>query len=150
MKSAPILALLGLAVCGLAATAAAAAAETSPLEGDWLLAGESPNSVMFVLPAPGADETVYPRYLVRFEERVPFDRRGFSSMSSLELNEVDCPNQRTRIIHVTRYAERNLSGATRDETDAKPAWQTEEKGSFGAAILSAACGSGDEDASPTA
>jgi hypothetical protein len=129
-----------------AATSALAAEHPLADADDWMLAGQSEESLMYVMPDPeAADDAGYVRLLVRFEEAVPFDRRGFRSMSSVEVDEVDCATQRTRILKNTRYSERNLTGAVREEPVAHPEWKSEDKGSFGAAILHAACGGEEEN-----
>ena len=132
--------LLLAALTGVLATAVSAAEALPPIEiGDWAYAGAAASTVMLVKPEPAPEGSPYARLWVRFEEAAPFDRRGFASMSNVELNDIDCAGHRTRVLRNTRYAERNMRGEAHVEPIATPVWRVEEKGSFGAAILSAAC-----------
>jgi hypothetical protein len=132
---------LGCAWSAPVAALAAVASEPPPVEvGDWTFVGNSAATVMFIKPEAPPAGSAWRRVLVRFEEAAPFDRRGFASMSSVELDEVDCAGQKTRVIRDTRYAERNMKGESRVDTVDAPAWKSEAKGSFGAGILKAVCG----------
>ncbi len=127
-------------LCALLPMAAAAAAERPALDVEgWTYVGASATSVMFIRHEATPEGGAYPRVLVRFEEAKPFDRRGFASMSSVEIDEIDCAGQRTRVIQDTRYKQSNLKGESRVDRAQAPAWQDEAKGSFGAGILKAAC-----------
>jgi hypothetical protein len=112
----------------------------------WIYAGASATTVMLVKPEPAPAGSPWPRMLVRFEEAVPFDRDGFASMSNLELNDIDCAGARTRLVRDQRFSQRNLSGEVHLAPVEVPVWRTESKGSFGAAILSAACGEAEDGA----
>lgn len=126
-----------------AVSTAAAAEDLPPIEvGDWAYAGAGSATIMFVKPEPAPEGSPYSRLWVRFEEAKPFDRRGFVSMSNVELDDVDCAGRRTRTLRDTRYSQRNMRGESHVEAIESPAWRIEEEGSFGAAILSAACGGG--------
>ena len=121
--------------------AAAAARDPTPIEaGDWTFVGNSAVTVMFIKPQTPPAGSAWRRILVRFEELTPFDRAAFASMSSVEVDDVDCAGQRTRVIRNTRYAERNMTGESRIDTVDMPVWKSEAKGSFGAGILKAVCG----------
>ena len=138
-------AVLLAALIGAALSMPAFADEAGEIEpGDWSLTGESPNSVMFVKPAAAPEASPYLRVLVRFEERTPFDRRGFASMSSVEINDVDCLEMKTRVLQNSRSTEHNMRGEERVEKVPAPEWKAEAEGSFGAAILAAACGGPDD------
>ncbi len=131
------------AFLGVLSTEALAASALPPIQiGDWAYAGAGGATIMFVKPEAAPEGSPYARLWVRFEEAAPFDRRGFASMSNVELNDVDCAGHRTRVLRNTRYAERNMSGEAHVEPIETPVWRVEEKGSFGAAILTAACEGG--------
>jgi len=124
--------------------AIAAAGEQPAIEvQDWTLVGHSDATVMFIKTAESPPGNGYRRVLVRFEEARPFDRRNFASMSDVEIDEIDCAQQKTRVIQDTRYAERNMKGESRTDTVQTPVWKSEAKGSFGAGILKAVCGETD-------
>jgi len=139
--------LLPALLLGLVSSVARAAEALPPIElGDWAYAGSGSATIMFVKPETAPEGSPYARLWVRFEEAKPFDRRGFASMSNVELDDVDCAHRRTRTLRDTRYSERNMRGEARVETIETPAWRIEEAGSFGAAILTAACEGGSGDA----
>ena len=108
--------------------------------GDWTYVGNSAATMMFIKTEPASAGSAYRRVLVRFEEAKPFDRSHFASMSDVEIDEIDCAQQKTRVIQDTRYAGRNMMGESHVDREDMPVWKTEAKGSFGAGILKAACG----------
>jgi hypothetical protein len=138
-----------MALACAAATPAAAAAPPDPVTDlawakdidvrDWLYVGNSEVTMMFIKPAPPSAEGLYPRVYVRFEEAVPFDRAKFPSMASVETDEIDCARQRTRVVEIKRYKQRNMRGETQNEVMDAAEWKTESRGSFGAGILRKVC-----------
>jgi hypothetical protein len=137
-----------MALACAAATPAFAAAVERPTDlpwagdvdvSDWLFVGNSDVTLMFLKPAPAPADSIYPRVYVRFEEATPFDRMKFPSMASVEVDEIDCARQRTRIVEVKRYAQRNMKGQTQIDDIEAPEWKAETRGSFGAAILRKVC-----------
>ena len=133
-------------VCAASVPAAAAIRETAPpagsviAVGDWTYVGSSETTVMFVKAAPAAGS--YRRVYVRFEDGVPFTRDDFGSSSSLELDDIDCQGQKTRIVESVRYAAHNMTGESRPDA-IEPMWKSEAPGSFGAGLLAKVCSSAD-------
>ena len=142
MKWIPI--ALFCAVAGPAAAAAPAPSATPPssLEGaiavgDWTFVGNSDTTVMFYKPVAAGG--AYPRVQVRFEDGAPFTREGFSSLASLELDDVDCAGKRTRILESTRFKQRNMTGERHVDPIESPVWKSEAPGSFGAGLIAKVC-----------
>lgn len=131
--------------CAVAAPAMAAPSgagrslESLIAVGDWTYVGNSDSTVMFVKPAPA--DGPYARVFVRFEDGIPFTRQDFSSLASLEVDDVDCGGQRTRIVQSIRYAEHNMMGESRADPIDTPVWKSEAPGSFGAGLLAHVCSS---------
>jgi hypothetical protein len=136
-------ALLALGLASGAAQAQDASAEwTKSLEaGDWALAAENADAVVFAKePTPKFSPQGFHRISVRFEfsaAQAPAGAKPY--LSTLVLTEFDCAQHLTRNVQATSFSGHNLSGPLSDPQQGPPDWTPVEDGSIAAILEKDAC-----------
>ena len=133
--------VLGLAALAARAQDASGEWSKSLVAGDWALAAENANAVVFAKEAsPKFSPQGFHRISVRFEfaaPQVPAGSKPYLSM--LVLTEFDCAQQRTRNVQATAFADHNLSQPLGEPQQGPPDWKAVDEGSIAAILEKDAC-----------
>lgn len=164
--------ILTFALCAIAGTASAQAAappppdelrQTSPqaepgtdprapppslssilVAGDWTVAVQNADLVMFVKPAtPALGPEGFRRISVRFEFAAPQTSAGPKAYQSmLVLTEFDCAHNRSRNIQATAFSSHNLATPQGPPQEGQGDWTPVESGSIAGILQKQACPGG--------
>lgn len=136
---------LASALCLVAATTRAqdASAEWSKIlvAGDWALAAENADTVVFAKEAsPRFSPQGFHRISVRLEFAAPQTPANSNPyLSMLILTEFDCAHQLTRNVQATSFSGHNLSGPLGEPQQGPPDWAAVDEGSIAAILEKDAC-----------
>jgi len=141
MKALVLILALGLAAGAAPAQNAPSEWSKSLVVGDWALAAENADAVVFAKEAnPKFGPQGFHRISVRFEFAAPQTPEGAKPyLSMLVLTEFDCAQRRTRNVQATAFTHRNLSGPLGEPQQGPPDWKPVDDGSIAAILEKHAC-----------
>ena len=109
--------------------------------GDWSLAAQNDQFVVFVKPAmPALGPDGFRRIRVRFEfaaPQVPAGSKAYQSL--LVLTEYDCAKNRTRNVQATAFARHDLSTPLGEPQEGPGDWLSVVDGSIASLLMKQAC-----------